>query len=139
MTSSVLAPGAARPRQTSRRRVVSTDLLDAVLIAQLRAVPGRSGATMLDDLVPRFVDGCEERVREIRAALDDGDVPLAAGLAHRMAGSVGTLGARRLASAFLHFETCARDGGSSAELDGLLDDLEDESRQVATALGEMVG
>lgn len=130
---------APHPAETARRRAVSTDLLDAVLVAQLRAVPGRDGATMLDDLVPRFVDDCGERLDQIRAALQDGDVALAAGLAHRMAGSVGTLGARGLAGGFLHFETVARNGGETDELAGLLDDLVDESAQVTAALSAMVG
>lgn len=128
------------PTIATRRRVVSADLLDAVLVAQLRAVPGRgSGATMLDDLVPRFIEDRGARLQEIRAALQDGDVALAAGLAHRMAGTVGTLGARRLASGYLHFETTARGGGAADELLRLLDELEGESAQVATALGALVG
>lgn len=129
---------ATAPSAVRSQGGLSADLLDTVLVAQLRSVPGHRGPTMLDDLVPRFVTSCTEQVTLVRAALDAGDLPVAAGLAHRLAGSVGTLGARQLAGRFLHFEALARGAAPGEELSRLLTDLEADSAAVVRALADLV-
>ena len=113
-------------------------VLDELLVEQLREVPGRDGGTLLDEMVPTFLATFGERVDAVRAAVRNGDIEGAGRLAHSLAGSLGTFGARDLATGYARFERTARDGHDRSVLLAELDALDAGTRSVDDALRRLL-
>jgi PAS domain S-box-containing protein len=71
-------------------------VLDAGQLAQLRGLPGRTQATLLEELIGMALREIPPALKQLREQLTQGSEEIAAGTAHRLAGSAANLGARRL-------------------------------------------
>lgn len=114
-------------------------VLDEALVNQLRSVPSATGGTLLDELVAMMSGTLPGRMIAIRQTLYAGEPIIAATMAHKVSGSVGTVGARRLADALSRWEARARGGVAIEELLDELLLLGGEVESVETALKALSG
>jgi len=76
--------------------------IDPVVLDQLRVLGRAAETDFLGELVAQFVQDTGPLLVQLREALDADNAPAVGGIAHRIKGSAGQLGGRRLAS------SCAR-------------------------------
>ncbi|MBI2514316.1 MAG: PAS domain S-box protein [Opitutae bacterium] len=85
-----------------------TTVLDEKQIAQLREIPGRKHAQLLDELVALFRETTPEVLRELGVALPAKNAESVELLAHRLAGSCAHIGAFEMRAAALALERATR-------------------------------
>ena len=81
--------------------------LDAGALGELRDLEQRSGQNLVADLVTSFLNSADEGMGQLTPALAAEDLEVVAGLAHRLKGSSGVVGANLLAHAFAELERAA--------------------------------
>jgi HPt (histidine-containing phosphotransfer) domain-containing protein len=126
------------PEHMRQRTAGTVDALDPALVDQLRQVPGSDGGTLLEEFVPRFLATFDGRLEAVREAVTRNELLDAARLAHSLAGSLGTFGARRLAADFARLEHVARTGGRRDTVLAELATFADEIHRVRWALSALV-
>ncbi len=101
--------GATRASATATKPATG-DALDPAVIAQLRALPGRYGLSLLPEVVAMFRREEAERLAVLSelTATQQGDALATA--AHTLAGSCANLGARELRATAQELEKAARAG-----------------------------
>ncbi|MBI3564289.1 MAG: response regulator [Elusimicrobia bacterium] len=112
-----------RPEELARKIEEWTAPLAPAEVAELRDLAGDEAA--FRRLADEYVTGGAESLRAARAALGGRDAKALGAAAHRLRGSSGTFGARRLAGLCRRIEDAARDGA-----------LEGAAPLVAAAEGE---
>jgi len=108
-------------------------VLDAGQIAQLRSLPGRTHATLFEELVGIALREIPPALKQLRDQLSQGDEEIAAGTAHRLAGSAANLGALRLRELLQRLESQISEGDRAAVSQGM-PDLDREWELVQNAL-----
>ena len=114
--------------RTSRQSEPTIDLL---FIEELYGIGEAAGQDFLGELVEQFVRDSETLLVEMRSALKAGDAVSASRIAHKIKGSAGQLGGRRLSSSCARMETNASEGDLEEALESLHDvevDYEELSR-----------
>jgi two-component system sensor histidine kinase/response regulator len=123
-------PGLTRDAHVGRSRQ-SEPTIDLLFIEELYGIGEAAGQDILGELVEQFVRDAETLLIEMRSALNAGDVVGASRIAHKIKGSAGQLGGRRLSSSCGRMETNASEGDLEEALEDLLDvevDYEELSR-----------
>jgi HPt (histidine-containing phosphotransfer) domain-containing protein len=103
-------------------------LLDDAVIADLENLDG----DVLDGLVALYFDEAAGRLSDLVGAVDRGDMPLVAQMAHTLRGNSSTLGAAHVARIAAELETTANAGDLSPAA-GLLDTLRGALEDTGTA------
>ena len=109
----------------------SEPTIDLLFIEELYGIGQAAGQDFLGELVEQFVRDSETLLVEMRSALKAEDAVGASRIAHKIKGSAGQLGGRRLASSCARMETNASEGDLEEALEGLGDlevDYEELSR-----------
>ncbi|HVS51996.1 MAG TPA: PAS domain S-box protein [Opitutaceae bacterium] len=101
----VRAPGAA---QLGASEQTLADALDLSVLENMRALPGRHGDSLLPELIAAFVREEPGRMAEILRLTEAHDGAALAQVAHTMAGSCTSIGARHMRAAALALEQAAR-------------------------------
>jgi CheY-like chemotaxis protein len=104
------APGHRSDGTPPQRRVGPADLLDPVLIAQLRTLPGRQGPSLLPELIELFRRDEAARLATLGALVRNRQGTELAAAAHTLAGSLSNLGAQSLRMGAHALESAARSG-----------------------------
>lgn len=102
-------------------------VVDQAVVARVRAY----GEGMFQQLVGQYLDELPQRLSQIAQALENGDGKGAAGIAHALKGSSGSLGMCRLWRACTALESVCREGGDPASA------LADVREQAETGTAEM--
>jgi len=95
-------PAMAGPLPPAVMASASEATIDPVVLNQLRVLGRAAEADFLGELVAQFVQDTGPLLVQLREARDADNAPAVGGIAHRIKGSAGQLGGRRLAS------SCAR-------------------------------
>jgi two-component system sensor histidine kinase/response regulator len=103
-------------------------LLDDAVIADLEHLDG----DVLAGLVALYFDEAAGRLSELGAAVDRGDMPMVAEMAHTLRGNSSTLGAAHVARIAAELETTAK-AGDLTPAAGLLDTLRGALEDTSTA------
>ena len=111
-------------------------VLDPAIIAQLEEIRGFDGAGVLPELIAVFVSSARSRLTRIGGCLDSGDLTGAGRHAHSLAGSAGSLGARRLAGLCRELRGAAS-GGDTADARATLAEMRVEFERARTALDNL--
>jgi CheY-like chemotaxis protein/HPt (histidine-containing phosphotransfer) domain-containing protein len=90
-----------------------SEVLDAAMIADLQALCSGRHLEM-DEIIHRFLAGAPARLDAIGSAVAAGDADAAGRIAHELAGSSATLGARNFGRRCSDLEGSARDGDLNA-------------------------
>jgi HPt (histidine-containing phosphotransfer) domain-containing protein len=109
----------------------SEPTIDLLFIEELYGIGEAAGQDFLGELVEQFVRDSETLLVEMRSALKAGDAVGASRIAHKIKGSAGQLGGRRLSSSCARMETNTSEGDLEEALEGLHDvevDYEELSR-----------
>jgi PAS domain S-box-containing protein len=104
------APGLESGAVGTRRAESRADLLDPVMIAQLRTLPGRKGPSLLPELIELFRRDEAARLATLGLLVRNRQGAELAGAAHALAGSFSNLGARSLRMGAHALENAARAG-----------------------------
>lgn len=105
-------------------------VLDDSVIAMLRELGGDDEPDLLEELVEVFLADAPGRIRDMRAAIDRGDLELLERAAHTLKSSAANLGALVLSEHARQLETAVRAGASvpldelAAHCQAALDDAE---------------
>jgi HPt (histidine-containing phosphotransfer) domain-containing protein len=91
----------------------------------------------LQELVEQFIAHTAETVRELRAAVDAGDVPRVQMLAHRGAGTAGVCGAARLMELLREVESHAK-ANNPEPLHAAVAEVDAELAHVHAFLGRLL-
>lgn len=84
--------------------------VDPVFLDELRVLGEASKQDLLGELVAEFLKETDVLLVKLRQALEVNDAPVAARIVHKIKGSAGQLGARRLTSSCARLESSAADG-----------------------------
>jgi len=103
-------------------------VLDDAVIADLENLDG----AVLAGLVALYLDEAAGRLSELAGAVDRGDMPMVAQMAHTLRGNSSTLGAAHVARVTAELETTANAGDLSSAA-GLLDTLRGALEDTSTA------
>jgi PAS domain S-box-containing protein len=113
-------------------------VLDAAHLAELRSLPGETaGTTLLDALVTRALHELPPDFARLQVLATAGAGPEFAALAHRLAGSVASLGATVLRSRLAEAEQAAQRGDHDA-VRGFTADLDQQWRLLQDALRSLL-
>ena len=130
-TSETLPPGERVPPPP---RQDGEAVLDCSHLEELRSLGAQTGnADMFEELVGALVQELPARLSEVQAAARREDLDALGRIAHRVTGSLATLGARRAASASAALEAAAR-GTDAAAVAERLHDFEVELDTAVKAL-----
>jgi len=99
-----------------------TDALDAQVLEDLRMLEETSGASLMADLAASFRADVPARIEDLRGAAGARDVVRMRGLAHRLRGSAGAIGANRVFVTATEIEEKA-DAISSEQMGSLIEQL----------------
>lgn len=110
------------------------DLLDPAIIESLRELEDDDFS--LAELRETFADTARETIEQLQEAIDKGDGPTVRALAHRLKGSGGSMGARRMACMCREMENHADGKLDSAAAAMTLGQLRDECDVVLAALAD---
>ena len=119
----------------SEGRAEPEEVLRAAQIDQLRALPGRKHASLLEDLAEIFLNETPPALVGLHAGIDRRDAKEITRVAHRLAGGVANLGGARMQVAARSVEQAGRNEAWDA-LPGLMTKLESEWERVRSALEE---
>jgi CheY-like chemotaxis protein/HPt (histidine-containing phosphotransfer) domain-containing protein len=97
-------PGIAFAPPTVRKVRGRESVLDRAVFGELLGLGEADKEGFLTDLIGQFVSDTEQRLVELRHALEDGDILALARIAHDINGAGGQLGGRRLASSCSRLE-----------------------------------
>lgn len=109
-----LLDAAGRPAGAAGASEAAAESIDLDHLRRLSELPGRTGATLLEDMVAIFEAETKKTlplVAALEASRSDSELAL---LAHRLSGGAANLGARSLRAIGLRLETAARDGDWAA-------------------------
>ncbi len=123
------------PQSQSGDLVVGVPTVDLVFIDELCAIGGAAGQDFFGELLEQFVYDTDTLLTELRKALEANDAPGASRIAHKIKGSAGQLGGRRLTSSCARMETNA-DTGSLAQGRVDLHHMETDYQELCRALTE---
>jgi signal transduction histidine kinase/ligand-binding sensor domain-containing protein/CheY-like chemotaxis protein/HPt (histidine-containing phosphotransfer) domain-containing protein len=109
---------------------------DPARLAEIRQLEALTGQPLVHRLVDDYLAEGPREAQRMREALDHGDLPKLAFIAHSLKGSSAQVGALRVAALSLELEKRGRaaDPEGSDRLAGLLDDVEREIGAVAPLL-----
>jgi DNA-binding response OmpR family regulator len=131
----VVAPGSSDPDENRAAPQPDRELtLDRTAVASLRDLSPDSGSAFVVSLIDLFISEAEVQVAELRGAVARGDGEATRHLAHRLAGSSNTIGARRLATLSGQLEDHAVRNRGAAVGRVLVHEIVTELAQVRTAL-----
>lgn len=117
----------------SSDRVPDEPPVDPVFIDELRKIGKAAGQDFLGELVTEFVHDTDTLVVELRDALELKDAERVGRIAHKIKGSAGQLGGRRLTSSCARLETAALLGAlTEGHVD--LEELEVDYQELRLAL-----
>lgn len=88
--------------------------LDLSTLAQLRELEQRSGQPLVADLLISYMASAAEAMGQLSSAVEAGDLEAVTGVAHRLAGSSGAVGAVLMTEAFTAIRCAARSGDLAA-------------------------
>ena len=111
----------------------SPTVIDASMVAELRALQTSAEAHFFNHLIDLFIEETPARLAAMRTALGQADSQSLAHEAHALKGSCAHLGATRMSALCEILEEQGR-GGSTAGASALLPVLEEEFDRVRTAL-----
>jgi HPt (histidine-containing phosphotransfer) domain-containing protein len=104
-----------------RRSRPSEPTIDLLFIEELQAIGEAAKQDFLGELVDQFVRDTEMLLGELRTGLKADDAIGVSRIVHKIKGSAGQLGGRRLTSSCARMETNALEG----DLEQALNDLQD--------------
>ncbi|HYU32085.1 MAG TPA: ATP-binding protein, partial [Thermoanaerobaculia bacterium] len=110
-------------------------MLDPARLCELRQLEAMTGQSLVRELLDDFLTGAPREMERLRDALDGGDFPRLAFIAHSLKGTSAQVGALRLATLSTELERRSR----TATLDGaacVLAEMETEVRRLAPLLKE---
>jgi signal transduction histidine kinase/DNA-binding response OmpR family regulator/HPt (histidine-containing phosphotransfer) domain-containing protein len=119
--------------ERARPPVATLPAVDPGSLAELRALPDEDGQSMLRGLILKFLEEAPASLDGLRAALDRGDAPAVALLAHSLKGASGYFGAHRLAELCGEMERAGK-AGMIDTLPDLLSTTNAELQRVLAAL-----
>jgi PAS domain S-box-containing protein len=127
---------AARIEPVPRREREENAVLDHRQLAQLREIPGRSGAPLLNELVELFCATTPLVLRDLQQVLHTKEAATVELLAHRLAGSCAHLGAFGMRAVALALERTAHGGDWPAAATEFAR-LQDEWKRVEAAFRQL--
>lgn len=107
--------------------------LDPEIVAGLRELEEKRGADRISTLITVFLRDAESHLERLRLAVSQKDGRTVAERAHTLTGSIGSLGATRMAGLCAHLEAMGTQG-LLGEARMALDAIEDEFGKVRSAL-----
>ncbi|MGH7996479.1 MAG: ATP-binding protein [Opitutaceae bacterium] len=129
-------PGDAGPAAAGGGTATETlPVLDYDQISTLRSLPGRSGGSLLPEVLDSFFREQTDRLRRLGELARDHSGELLAEIGHSMAGSCAHLGAREMQAGALSLERHAR-AGAWGEVEGGLAALRRSWERLQTALAD---
>ena len=99
--------GSARP-VVPEAKDEAVEELDSQQMEEMRSLPGRKSTTLLEDLILIVMDEAPVNLLELRNLADKRDAQSLGRLAHRLAGSFGNVGGRRMREEALKLERLAK-------------------------------
>jgi PAS domain S-box-containing protein len=118
--------------QSLKNRPAGDVTIDREVLDKLRVLGKDADQDFLGELVDDFVRDTEPLLVEMRTILEAGDGPAVGRLAHRLKGSCGELGGRRLASSCDRLERHVKGGSLADSLSDLHDiDIDFEAMRLA--------
>jgi CheY-like chemotaxis protein len=96
--------------QTAAEEKAVADILDVSLLENMRVLPGRRGPSLLPELVEAFVREEPARMADLLRLTEAHDGTALARVAHTMAGSCASVGAKHMRAAALALEHAAQTG-----------------------------
>jgi HPt (histidine-containing phosphotransfer) domain-containing protein len=113
--------------------------LDLDLLRELGSLEGdEEGLKFLQELTAIFLQDTSRLVPELGKSLVMGDASTAQKLAHRLKGSCGNIGARRMEELCSHMEMTLKRGSPLVEVNSFFSDLEIEFIKVTELLTKMM-
>lgn len=109
--------------------------LDAKVIGELRELQDGGSPGLLAELIDLFLKQGEEKLVELRQALESRNDAVLGRIAHTLKGSAGSLGALRLSGICRELEGALR-GNAWPEAEERVSEVEAEFARVRTALAE---
>lgn len=128
------APGKAAPATPTVSEGSSDELLDPAIIDSLRELGDDDFS--LTELRETFAETARATIQELQEALHEEDGAKVRALAHRLKGSGGSMGARRMALMCRELENHADGELNAAAATMTLEQLRDEFDSVLSALAE---
>jgi CheY-like chemotaxis protein/HPt (histidine-containing phosphotransfer) domain-containing protein len=105
-----LEPGANASQVGKQTEAVIDDVLDELVLENLRALEGAGQSGLLSDLVRLFVEGVPEELATLRQCVASGDAQGLERGAHKLKSSSASLGVRRMAMLCAELEEMGRAG-----------------------------
>ncbi len=102
--------GPQEPPAVPAAKATADSVLDETTVAHLQRLPGVTGASLFADVVELFVQSTPGDIAKVEHVAGERNAPEALRLAHALAGSCGSVGAREMRRVLLEFEAAARDG-----------------------------
>ena len=102
------APGTSAAPEVSEARNTEKEELDSQQMEEMRSLPGRKTTTLLEDLILIIMEEAPANLHELRSLADMRDAQSLGKLAHRLAGSFGNVGGRRMRDEALKLERLAK-------------------------------
>jgi CheY-like chemotaxis protein/HPt (histidine-containing phosphotransfer) domain-containing protein len=112
--------------------------LDAETVARLRELAAATDASLLTQIFESFLGDGENRIQQLRGALEKGDTEILRKTAHALKGASGNIGALRVAEISQQLQAL----GEAGSLEGageLVDQLENEFEQVRSEIAVELG
>jgi len=113
-------------------------LIDFAAVNRIRAIPGKSGTSLFEQVVSQFAETAPSLAAAIRSQCDAGDAEALWRAAHSLKSSAAALGAGRLSRRCAEIETLARESGAMPARE-LLDALEADVIAAQRRLSELIG
>lgn len=110
------------------------DVLDQEALNALRSLQDDDDDDLLGELIDLFLQDAPARMTVIRDAVAREDWQALSAAAHSLKGSCGSLGAVRMAELCGRLERYGRSGGTRADAERILTDLDGEAELVCEAL-----
>ena len=85
-------------------------VIDRTMLARLRAIRHEGEPDLVLEVIELFLDESDDRLAELKAAIEGNDLPLVARIAHTLKGGAGHLGAKALTTLCRRLEDKARTG-----------------------------
>ena len=117
---------------------VGVAIIDMEAINRIRAIPGKSGSSLFEQVVSQFATTAPSLAAAIRTQCDADDAEALWRTAHSLKSSAAALGAGRLSHRCAEIETLARETGA-APVRELLGALEADLTAAQNGLKELIG
>jgi CheY-like chemotaxis protein len=132
-TTVVATPAAALPRERREAGFDEMEVLDPTAFDETREFLEEEAEEVITGLIDAFRVRAPEMLQALRQACTDGERPQIELVAHTLKGFAGTVGARRVQALCETLESRAATDALN-DMDGMLDQLENELGRVAAAL-----